>query len=594
MDASQCRQWSVLGRVGEVIVPVRSAAVGTRTATANEHVVDAAQLGGRCSCVGESADLLSAVASSQMGSVSPSVYETARLVAIGAWLPGHRSRIEYLLTSQRADGGWGGPGAYALVPSLSATEALLGTVLAPPPRLPGAMRVGTVRAVADGLAFVRAQLASLRAADLPDTPAIEVIVPYLVARLQDGLARLRTSDVSGLDAWRVRVRLPLPRGLTDQALRAVMVALSGDTPPPVKVLHSLEVAGDVASGIRGLPRHPLGVVGSSPAATAAWLGTPPVDRSGAATRYLRSVVSQHGGAAPCIIPITNYERAWVVNSLALAGLARHAPHRLGARMAAALGPRGLAGGVGIPPDADTTSATLTALRHLGVATPDTVLRGFDVGTHFCTWAGERTPSPTTNAHVLTALVGGDARRSAWRASAAKRVVSWLCDTQGPDGLWSDKWHASPYYAAACVAAALRDAGGQDAPVRTAEVIDRAVASVLETQRRDGSWGFWSGTAEETAYALQILLYRAPLHRRTRAAARRGLAFLVNAEDREPVPLWHGKDLYDAPRIVRAAVVGARHLAESVLHLPTTARTQRTDSTVTLPRPRRPAARLLGE
>jgi hypothetical protein len=99
------------------------------------------------------------------------------------------------------------------------------------------------------------------------------------------------------------------------------------------------------------------------------------------------------------------------------------------------------------------------------------------------------------------------------------------------------------------------------------VIDRAVASVLASQRRDGSWGRWIGNAEETAYALQILLYPAQLDRRTRAAAHRGLTFLVNAQDREPVPLWHGKDIYDAPRIVRAAVVGTRHLAESTLGPP---------------------------
>ncbi len=564
-------------------MPGRSSGDATPRALATRPSIDAGASGGVCTCGTEAADLLAAVASNQMGSVSPSIYETARLVAAGAWLPRHRTRIEFLLTTQRPDGGWGGPDAYALVPTLSATEALLGTVLAPSPRLPGAMRVRSVRAVADGLAFAWAQLRSLRAADLPDTVAIEVIVPYLVAKLQDGLARLRTSGVSGLDAWRGRVRLPLPKGLTDRALRAVMAGLSGGKPPAAKVLHSLEIAGDVAPGNRGVPHHALGTVGASPAATVAWLGTPPVDRSGGATRYLRGVMAQHGGAVPCVIPITNFERAWAVNSLASAGLARHAPSRLGVRMTAALGPRGLGGGVGMPADADTTSATLTALRHLGVATRDTVLRRYDVGTHFCTWAGERTASATTNAHVLTALVGGDARRSAWRAGAADRVASWLCGIHGPDGFWSDKWHASPYYATACAVAALRDAGGPDAPARTAEVIDRAVASVLANQRRDGSWGRWSGTAEETAYALQILLYRAPLHRRTRAAARRGHAFLVNAQDREAVPLWHGKELYAPGRVVRAAVLSTRHLAEAALGLAPAAGPGKTGHAVPTPR-----------
>ncbi|MBX6750812.1 MAG: hypothetical protein IRY85_14260 [Micromonosporaceae bacterium] len=518
-----------------------------------------------CSCAAEASQLLAAVARDQMGAVSPSVYETARLVALGAWLPGHRTRIEYLLSTQKPDGSWSGPEAYALVPTLSATEALLGIVLEPS-RLPSGMVARCVQAVDKGLASARAQLQSLRAADLPDTPAIEVIVPYLVARLHDGLARLRASDVSGLDAWRARVRLPLPRGLTDKTLRAVTAALANGTPAPLKVQHSLEVVGDLARGVRGVPRLALGAVGAAPAATVAWLGSPPVDRSGASTRYLRRVIAHYGGPVPCILPITNYERAWVVNSLALAGLTRPAPRQLGPRMLAALGPRGLPGGAGIPPDADTTAVTLTGLRRLGVEVRDTVLRRFYVGPHFYTWSGERTASPTTNAHVLTTLVEGATRRSAWRDEAIDRVTSWLCDTQGPDGFWLDKWHASEYYATACVVAGLRDAGAHTTSPRAAEVIDRAVAWVLASQRRNGSWGRWSGTAEETAYALQILLYKAPLDRRTRAAARRGYAFLVAAEGSDPVELWHGKDLYDAPHIVRAAVVGARHLAETTLGL----------------------------
>jgi halimadienyl-diphosphate synthase len=34
---------------------------------------------------------------------------------------------------------------------------------------------------------------------------------------------------------------------------------------------------------------------------------------------------------------------------------------------------------------------------------------------------------------------------------------------------------------------------------------RAVDWILSSQRPDGLWGLWEGTAEETAYALQTLL-----------------------------------------------------------------------------------------
>src|SRR5262245_1205198 len=44
---------------------------------------------------------------------------------------GTRNGCEYLLTTQHPAGHWGGPGAYALVPTLSATEALLSHVDSP-------------------------------------------------------------------------------------------------------------------------------------------------------------------------------------------------------------------------------------------------------------------------------------------------------------------------------------------------------------------------------------------------------------------------------------------------------------------------------
>jgi hypothetical protein len=417
-------------------------------------------------------------------------------------------------------------------------------------------------AVDTGLAFTHGLLGSLRAVDLPDTPAIEVIVPALIARLQAHLDVLRRRDTLGLPRWRGRIRLPLPRGLTDKALRAITAALAGGEPAPLKVMHSLEVAAEHAWTVRGVPRLALGTIGASPAATAAWLRDPGRDRSGAVTRYLRTVAVAHGGAVPSVVPITNFERAWVVNSLAAGGLPINGPRRLATGMRAALGPRGVPGGIGLPPDADTTSATLTALRHLGVRVRDTVLRRYDQGTHFCTWAGERTASPTTNAHVLTALATAGGRRSPARASAVDRTAAWLRERQHPDGFWSDKWHASPFYASACAVMALREASGPEHPDDAC--VDRTVAWVLASQRRDGSWGRWAGTAEETAYALQILLYRASPDRRMRGAATRGHRFLGTAADAEPPPLWHDKDLYAPAHVVRAAVIGARHLAETAL------------------------------
>jgi halimadienyl-diphosphate synthase len=88
--------------------------------------------------------------------------------------------------------------------------------------------------------------------------------------------------------------------------------------------------------------------------------------------------------------------------------------------------------------------------------------------------------------------------------------------------------------------------------------------VLATQRVNGSWGRWQGTAEETAYAVQVLLGAAPRSDRTARAAARGLAYLssVDGVAADP-PLWHDKDLYTPTAIVRAAVLAAVRLGRGV-------------------------------
>jgi hypothetical protein len=512
-----------------------------------------------CECAIEVSELFRAIQANPRGSISPSIYETGRLVSLAPWLPGHRARIDFVLDQQRADGGWGGVGGYGLVPTLSGTEALLACLVDKGRRrMPPDLLSRMVSAADRGLARSHRLLRTLGADDLPDTPAIEVIVPYLVALIQRERDRLNETDGVGLDRWRGTVRFPLPKGVDDAALRGVQTILSAQHTVPLKVLHSLEVAGDLALGARGVPRALSGAVGASPAATAAWLGPRPVDRTQPALRYLHAIAAQHRGPVPSVTPITSFERAWVINSLAMADIRFTAPRRLVNEMLDSVGPRGVAGGSGLPQDADTTSGMLCALGHAGVSSRLGVLRRFDASTHFHTWINERTPSPTTNAHVLAALTQIGARQSAWRRQAVQRTAMWLRDQQGADGAWSDKWHASPYYSTMCCVAALRHVPAGHA----GDAVDRAVGWVLASQRRNGSWGRWTGTSEETAYALQILLYRARPDRSSVAAAARGYRFLVGASDTAFPPMWHDKDLYTPTQVVRAAVLSACHLARA--------------------------------
>jgi halimadienyl-diphosphate synthase len=476
------------------------------------------------------------------GQMSPSIYETGRLVARAPWLRGHEARLRFLVRTARDDGGWGRAGPYGLVPTLSAVDALLAAVRRRDP-----VPTGTAAALERGLAVIARGLHG--PVDLPDTPAIEVIVPNLVASVNGRLRRLGGSG-----------RLPVPPGLPD-----VAAAVRSRPTLPVKALHALEVLDAPPDLVRRLAPTAPGSVGASPAATATWLAAhEPADRDRAAIGYLEALTDQYQGPVPSVVPIGTFEIAWVGAWLLEAGLA--VPSHFRTVLSSSLGPAGTSGGPGLPPDADTTSVVLAVLSRLGHEPDLDCLLPYDGGGHFRTWAGERTASVTTNAHVLDALGDRLTRRRALAGrygGARRRVVAWLIGQQRADGSWTDKWHASPFYATACCTLALSRFGGAGARPAVA----RAVRWLVETQRPDGSWGHWRSTAEETAYAIHALAGRrhAVRDRGVAGAVNRGRGWLLGwtgggpdraTPDGDEPALWHDKDLYRPAAIVRAAVLSA--------------------------------------
>ncbi|MEH1166655.1 prenyltransferase/squalene oxidase repeat-containing protein [Micromonospora sp. CPCC 205539] len=486
------------------------------------------------------------------GQVTASLYETGRLVSLSPWLTGHAERVRYLLDQQHSGGGWGPPEGYGLVPTLSATEALL-TILRT-----SATTEALSQAAEAGLRTLTSWLSAGWA--IPDTPAIDLIVPALIGSINDQLTG--PDALPGLARWRNH-RLPLPSGMDGRRLAAVRALMASGGPVPEKLLHALEVVADLVGDAVGVRPPPSGIVGASPAATAAWLGSAePAPAEHPSRAYLESVVARHGGPVPCATPITVFERAWVIGTLTRAGITTPAPPDLVGPLTAGLGPHGIPAGPGLPPDADTTSVTLYALARLGLPADPTSLLRFETAEGFCTWPGEDGFSVTTNAHVLDALAQHLATRpdaAPHYHAAAQRLVVALQAHQLPDGSWQDRWHASPYYATMCCSLAL----AEFAAAAATESLDRAVAWTVSTQRDDGSWGRWEGTVEETAYAMQTLAIAGRGVPSATGALSRGYAYLTAASAGQPdgPALWHDKDLYHPTMIVNAAVFAAQHLAE---------------------------------
>ncbi|MEV6987361.1 prenyltransferase/squalene oxidase repeat-containing protein [Sphaerisporangium sp. NPDC051017] len=516
----------------------------------------------------EARTLVSGLMTRPWGDASPSVYETGRLAALAPWLTGHAERIAFLVGTQRPDGLWGPHEDYALVPTLSAADALLGELVRTSPACSPAVAEAAGRALrALGLRARRGF-----GAPLPDMPAIELVVPALVTSVNRLVRALAGSSVPG--AWESCPLLPFPEDMDDARVRLVRERLRQGAPLPVKLMHALEVAGEAAVRAPAVVVTPEGTVGASPAATAAWLGEPggPGRSAPLAHEHLEAVVRLSGGPVPCAVPITVFERGWVVSWLLRAGIPVDVPVELVASLGERIDPDGVAAGPGLPADADTTSVALYALALLGAPREPGSLWAYHTGTHFSTWLGEDGHSTTVNAHVLDAFGQFTAARPDARpryAEAVRRLAAWLCARQRADGSWTDRWHVSPYYATACCALALGEFGGAASrrPVRL------AADWVLSSQRPDGSWGLWDGTPEETAYALYQLLLAgggttgSARSRRLSAAIERGQEYLLRSAGRvEDPPMWVDKDLYLPVAIVRAVVMGALHLARSVTTL----------------------------
>jgi hypothetical protein len=529
--------------------------------------------------------LLGSMLTRPWGQVSASVYEIGRLVVFAPHLTGHARRLEYLAETQSPAGHWGAPDGYALVPTLSATDALLCALDRDDRDIVRTRygRAGLTAAAERGLTSLVRQLGSDAAG--PDMPAREVIVASLVAAIN---ARL---DRRGAGA----ARLGQPPGPAPDQLALLTELVAQGVTLDIKLLHALEVTGSAAHGSATARPDPTGAVGASPAATAAFLG-PSVGSPSAGSpsaRYLDEAARRDGGPVGCTTPITVFERSWVLATLARAGLLRtgdpvartvspagaaralagtiesaavigsveSAARTLAGSLRAALGPDGAATGPGLPADADTTAVCLYALTRLGERPDPACLLGFTNGDFFHTWPGEQGVSTTVNAHVLDALGAAVTARPELGPRyrpIVSRVAAWLVERQSPDGYWRDRWHASDYYATACCVLALDQYGpGHGA------ALARAHDWVLATQRPDGSWGRWSGTAEETAYAVLTLARADDAHGPTVRALRAALPHLVAAahglDPQEPA-LWHDKDLYRPHAIVRATVLAAIHAA----------------------------------
>lgn len=296
-----------------------------------------------------------------------------------------------------------------------------------------------------------------------------------------------------------------------------------------------------------------GSVGLSPSATA-YFATYIKRGDPASLEYLRKVAKPDGGM-PNVAPFDVFEIAWSLWNLSLnpdlvanPGLKPHLEF-----LSRAWEPRR---GVSFATDytvkdSDDTVITYSTLLRFGIEKDLASVLAYEEKDHFRCFDLEVNPSISANIHILDALRQAGLSN---KISSIQKILAFLYRAKGENAYWVDKWHASPYYptAHAVMACACFDP----------ELVADSVEWILKTQNKDGSWGTYLPTAEETAYALQALwFWNENVAKVPKSVFRNGARWLHEHLDQPYPPLWIGKCLYNPRLVIRSAVISALSLIE---------------------------------
>ncbi len=474
------------------------------------------------------------------GTMMTTAYDTAwiaRLAEIGE--PIGELALDWLREHQLPDGSWGAeqPCYYhdRVICTLAAINAL-------------ARRARP----SDRDRLHRAEVAlGIMTSRLPEDPSgetigFELIVPTLFqeARTLGALHREEVDILKSLAPLRSAKLAMLPNGMINRLLTMAF---------------SIEMAGSDGKDLLNIEhlQEQNGSVSYSPSATAYFV-LYVRRRDPNALAYLRSVAAN--GTAPNVSPIDVFEVGWVlwnlkfaINSLnqnILDFCQSHLDHLswswtpgMGTGFTKNYGPKG----------GDETSIVYDILNYYGRSVDIDAVLSYEKSYYFRCFDIESNPSISANSHVLGALQQAGFEKT---HPTIKKLLRFLSESRTNNTFWVDKWHTSPYYATSHGAIACM--GYDD------QMASSAIEWILSAQNTDGSWGYYSATAEETAYCLQALAIWKRHHNGQvqTDVLQRGQEWLMQHIDPPYPPLWIGKCLYCPELVVKSAVLSALTLINS--------------------------------
>ena len=484
------------------------------------------------------ASLINEIGPGHMGSTA---YDTAWAARLGEvdWTLSSRS-LAWLAENQLPDGSWGAAAPMYYHDRVLCTLAAMIALSYRGRREQDKVQIERGRLALERIVGGATQ--GLQADPNGATVGFEMIAPTLAAEAEKlGIIKQQGNRILG--------RLSKQRAKKLSYLQNNMISRQ------VTMAFSAEMAGTDGKHMLDVEnlQEDNGSVGVSPSATA-YFATYVRRGDETALKYLHSVIKPDGGM-PNVAPFDIFEIAWTLWNLSfiphLKKDKKLQPHL--DFLSNAWQPKrgvGFAAGYSVK-DSDDTGLVYDTLLRFGEEKDLASVLVYEEKDHFRCFDLEVNPSISANIHVLAAL--GQAGLDQSNASVQK-VLRFLHKAKGANHFWVDKWHSSTYYATshAIIASAKL----------ASDMVADSIEWILRSQNKNGSWGTYIPTAEETAYAMQALWYwNEHVAKVPKGALKNGARWLKEHMDQPYPPLWIGKCLYNPSLVIRSAVISALALAE---------------------------------
>lgn len=475
------------------------------------------------------------------GHMGSTAYDTAWAARLGEidWSMSSRA-LNWLAENQLPDGSWGAPAPMYFHDRVLCTLAAMIALTHRGRRGQDLKQIGYGKVALERI--VNSATLGLQSDANGATVGFEMIAPTLAEEAEKlGIIKGQGNRILGrLSKQRAKKLAYLKDNMIS---RHVTIAFSAEM-AGVDGKHMLDIAN---------LQEKNGSVGLSPSATA-YFATYIKTGDVPSLNYLHNVAKPDGGM-PNVSPFDIFEIAWSLWNLGLNPnlevTSKLKPHidflsnawepRRGVSFATDYSVR----------DSDDTIITYSALLRFGIEKDLASVLAYEEKDHFRCFDLEVNPSISANIHILHALRQAGLEN---KNSSVQKILTFLRKVRGDNAFWVDKWHISAYYPTAH--AVIACAGFEN------DLVADSVEWLLKTQNKNGSWGSYIQTAEETAYAMQALwFWNEKVAKIPKSVFKNGARWLSEHMDQPYPPLWIGKCLYNPQLVIRSAVISALSLAQ---------------------------------